>query len=42
LEALRLGAPNYLTREEAEGAARANDVAIDRAWQLWKRAVRES
>src|SRR5262249_35855721 len=42
LDALRLGSPIYLTREEAEGAARANDAAIDRAWHLWKRAVRES
>jgi len=42
LDALRLGSPIYLTPEEAVGAARANDAAIDRAWQLWKRAVRES
>jgi hypothetical protein len=37
LDALRLGSPIYLTREQAEGAARANDAAIDRAWHLWKR-----
>ncbi len=38
-EALKLGTPIYLTREEAEGAARANDANLDRAWDLWKRAV---
>ena len=42
LDALRLGSPIYLTREESENAARTNDAAIDRAWQLWKRAVREA
>jgi HCOMODA/2-hydroxy-3-carboxy-muconic semialdehyde decarboxylase len=40
-EALRLGTPIYLTPQEAEGAAKANDAQQDRAWQLWKRAVRE-
>jgi HCOMODA/2-hydroxy-3-carboxy-muconic semialdehyde decarboxylase len=40
LEALRLGTPNYLTTEEAKGAAAANDYSLDRAWQLWKREVR--
>jgi ribulose-5-phosphate 4-epimerase/fuculose-1-phosphate aldolase len=39
-EALRLGAPNYLTREEAAGAALANDNNMERAWDLWVRAVR--
>src|SRR5882672_1988653 len=39
-EALRLGKPIYLTPEEAAGAARANDNNMDRAWQLWVRAVR--
>ena len=42
LDALRLGTPVYLNREEAKGAAAANDVSLDRAWDLWKRAVRES
>jgi len=42
LDALRLGSPIYLTREEAKGAAAANDFSIDRAWGLWKRAVRET
>jgi ribulose-5-phosphate 4-epimerase/fuculose-1-phosphate aldolase len=41
-EALRLGSPVYLTLEEAEGAAKANDAQQDRAWQLWKRAVCKS
>ncbi len=40
MEALRLGTPIYLTREEAKGAALANDQNLDRAWQLWKREVR--
>jgi HCOMODA/2-hydroxy-3-carboxy-muconic semialdehyde decarboxylase len=39
-EALRLGKPNYLTREEAAGAALANDNNMDRAWDLWVRAVK--
>jgi HCOMODA/2-hydroxy-3-carboxy-muconic semialdehyde decarboxylase len=39
-EALRLGTPIYLTPEEAAGAARANDANMDRAWNLWVRAVR--
>lgn len=39
-EALRLGKPNYLTDEEAKGAALANDNNMDRAWDLWARAVR--
>jgi len=39
-EALRLGAPNYLTREEAAGAALANDNNMERAWDLWVRSVR--
>ena len=39
-EALKLGAPNYLTREEAAGAALANDNNMDRAWDLWVRAVK--
>jgi HCOMODA/2-hydroxy-3-carboxy-muconic semialdehyde decarboxylase len=40
-EALRLGTPVYLTPDEAAGAARANDQNMDRAWNLWKREVRE-
>ncbi len=39
-EALRLGSPIYLTAQEAAGAARANDNNMDRAWDLWVRAVR--
>jgi HCOMODA/2-hydroxy-3-carboxy-muconic semialdehyde decarboxylase len=38
-EALRLGAPTYLTPGEAVESARANDGQQDRAWNLWKRAV---
>ena len=40
-EALRLGAPIYLTPGEAVESARANDGQQDRAWNLWKRAIQE-
>ena len=40
-EALRLGSPTYLTPGEAMESAKANDSQQDRAWTLWKRAVRE-
>ncbi|HUK58919.1 MAG TPA: class II aldolase/adducin family protein [Stellaceae bacterium] len=36
MEALRLGEPIYLAREEAEQAEATNDKALDRAWALWK------
>jgi ribulose-5-phosphate 4-epimerase/fuculose-1-phosphate aldolase len=39
-EALRLGPVTYLTEEEAEAAAKANDGQIDRAWSLWLKAAR--
>ncbi len=38
-EALRLGAPTYLTPGEAVESAKANDGQQDRAWNLWKRAI---
>lgn len=38
-EAMRLGTPTVLTPAEAENAARTNDGAIDRAWELWRRAA---
>jgi ribulose-5-phosphate 4-epimerase/fuculose-1-phosphate aldolase len=38
-EAMRLGSVTYLTEEEAEAAARANDTQIDRAWLLWLKAA---
>ncbi len=40
-EALRLGAPIYLTPGEAIESAKANDGQQDRAWNLWKRAIQE-
>ena len=40
-EALRLGAPIYLTPGEATESAKANDGQQDRAWNLWKRAIQE-
>jgi ribulose-5-phosphate 4-epimerase/fuculose-1-phosphate aldolase len=39
-EALRLGEPNYLNKDEAKGAALANDNNMDRAWDLWVRAAK--
>ena len=39
-EALRLGEPNYLNKDEAGGAALANDNNMDRAWDLWVRAAK--
>jgi ribulose-5-phosphate 4-epimerase/fuculose-1-phosphate aldolase len=41
-EALRLGAPVYLTSGEAVESAKANDSQQDRAWNLWKRAIQQS
>ena len=35
-EAMRLGAPVFLTEEEGAAASAANDGQIDRAWNLWK------
>src|SRR6266705_1863989 len=40
-EALRLGAPIYLTPGEAVESAKANDGQQDRSWHLWKRAIQE-
>ncbi|HXQ51386.1 MAG TPA: hypothetical protein VN802_09865 [Stellaceae bacterium] len=36
MEALRLGEPIFLEREEAQKAEATNDGALDRAWALWK------
>jgi HCOMODA/2-hydroxy-3-carboxy-muconic semialdehyde decarboxylase len=41
-EALKLGAPIYLTAGEAVESAKANDGQQDRAWNLWKRAVQKA
>ena len=35
-QALALGSPEYLTREEAAAAALANEGQIERAWDFWK------
>jgi ribulose-5-phosphate 4-epimerase/fuculose-1-phosphate aldolase len=37
MEAVQLGEPIYLEREEARKAAATNDGALDRAWALWQR-----
>jgi ribulose-5-phosphate 4-epimerase/fuculose-1-phosphate aldolase len=37
MEALRLGEPMFLSREEAVLAAERNDKALERAWALWER-----
>ncbi len=36
MEAMRLGEPIFLEREEARKAEATNDAALDRAWALWK------
>jgi HCOMODA/2-hydroxy-3-carboxy-muconic semialdehyde decarboxylase len=36
MEALRLGEPIYLEREEGRLAMVTNDGAVDRAWALWR------
>ncbi|HTD33515.1 MAG TPA: class II aldolase/adducin family protein [Candidatus Elarobacter sp.] len=39
-DALRLGAnPTFLNADEARAAAQTNASLVDRAWQLWKRAI---
>jgi len=39
-EALRLGGtPTYLNAEESRSAAQTVTGLVDRAWQLWKRAI---
>ena len=40
MDALRLGTPVYLAREEAEKAAAAIDGSLERAWNLWAVAAR--
>jgi ribulose-5-phosphate 4-epimerase/fuculose-1-phosphate aldolase len=39
LEAIGLGAVNYLTEQEGRAAAAANATQIGRAWDLWKMKV---
>ena len=39
LEAIGLGAVNYLTEEEGRTAAAANASQISRAWEMWKMRV---
>ena len=36
MEAMRLGEPIFLEREEAQKAEATNDGALDRAWALWR------
>jgi len=40
MDALKLGTPVYLAREEAEKAAAAIDGSLERAWSLWANAAR--
>ena len=35
-DALRLGTPVYLNKEEGAAATRTNDALVDRPWSLWK------
>jgi len=39
LQAIGLGAVNYLTESEGRAAAAANAPQIGRAWELWKMKV---
>jgi len=39
MNALRLGTPTFLSREEAEKAAMSNDGTVERPWLLWARAA---
>jgi HCOMODA/2-hydroxy-3-carboxy-muconic semialdehyde decarboxylase len=41
-EAIRLGAVNYLTAEEAAAAAKTNDPLVSRPYDLWKRKAMKS
>ena len=38
-QSLGMGEVNYLTPEEAEMAAAANDSQIGRSWDLWCRRI---
>ncbi len=38
-EAMKLGAVTYLNEHEAANTSAANDVNLDRPWQLWKKRV---
>jgi HCOMODA/2-hydroxy-3-carboxy-muconic semialdehyde decarboxylase len=38
-EALRLGTPVYLNKEEGAASAKTNDALVDRPWSLWKQHV---
>ncbi len=40
IEAMQLGAVNYLTPQEAIAAAATNAKVVDRAWDLWEKAAR--
>jgi ribulose-5-phosphate 4-epimerase/fuculose-1-phosphate aldolase len=35
-EAMKLGTPTFLNKEEAAAAAKTNDALVDRPWALWK------
>jgi ribulose-5-phosphate 4-epimerase/fuculose-1-phosphate aldolase len=39
-EAVRLGEPIFLEREEARRAEETNDKALDRAWALWEQEAK--
>jgi HCOMODA/2-hydroxy-3-carboxy-muconic semialdehyde decarboxylase len=36
-DAMRLGTVTYLNEQEAANTAAANDVNLDRPWELWKK-----
>jgi len=39
LEAIGLGAVDYLSESEGRAAAAANSTQVSRAWELWKMKV---
>ncbi len=39
LQALQLGDPEYLTREEAQAAMESTEGQVERPWALWKAAA---
>jgi HCOMODA/2-hydroxy-3-carboxy-muconic semialdehyde decarboxylase len=39
MDAMRLGEVTYLNEHEAANAAAANEVNLDRPWELWKKRV---
>jgi ribulose-5-phosphate 4-epimerase/fuculose-1-phosphate aldolase len=41
LQALQLGDPEYLTREECEASMASTEGQVERPWNLWKAAAQQ-